>query len=746
MNSSRLVAAIFCLLVILAGAQSASAQQRAHPLYEPPDRGLLDGLPNLFLNAGVSATGKWSDRTPAFAVDGNRTDRGAHWACEKIPVQLTVDLGERRPIGAVRLWNYWDGTRFYQYVIEGSADGVEWEILADQRENTTPATAAGETFLFTPRNVRHVRTTFTHNSAGDKAGGHIVEIEGFELDAERAAAETARRAAWAGVPAGLQGVFGSLDEHHARNAVPELAAGGASTARAWRGTAWRGERVSAQLVLWTSSPVEQVRLGAEPFRRANAEEEDQDAFLPDPAFVRYVRGGDRIVPDVIDTAGTLDLEAQTARPVWITIDVPEDVPPGLYRSCVTVLGAGGVRLPFDLELEILPLVLPPTAEWRFHLDLWQNPYSVARCHDVELWSDAHFTVLEPVLRMLAEAGQKCLTTTIVHQPWGGQTYDAFDSMVQWTRAADGTFEYDYALFDRYVEFGARCGLDKWINCYSMVPWTSKVHYIDETTGDLAALTVKAGEPLFEEIWRPFLTDFCAHLREKGWLERTAIAMDERPIELMQPTIELVRDAAPGLRIALAGSNEPELKDDIDDWCVFVTPPLDEAIARARAERGLETTFYVCCGPARPNTFTFSPPAESAWLGIYAAAKGYTGFLRWAYNSWVDDPLLDTKHVTWPAGDCFVVYPGPRSSIHFERLREGIEEFEKIRIVRALAAAVTDDDVVKAAAALDAALARFSYDAVNREPAALFVDAAEGAVIELSRALSRAMTPRKPSGR
>ena len=44
---------------------------------------------------------------------------------------------------------------------------------------------------------------------------------------------------------------------------------------------------------------------------------------------------------------------------------------------------------------------------------------------------------------------------------------------------------------------------------------------------------------------------------------------------------------------------------------------------------------------------------------------------------------------WPAGDCFLVYPGGNSCIRFEKLREGIVDFEKIRIIRSLAAKSTD---------------------------------------------------------
>ena len=60
--------------------------------------------------------------------------------------------------------------------------------------------------------------------------------------------------------------------------------------------------------------------------------------------------------------------------------------------------------------------------------------------------------------------------------------------------------------------------------------------------------------------------------------------------------------------------------------------------------------------------------------------GYDGYLRWAYNSWVKNPNQDTRFRTWTAGDCFLVYPGC-SSIRMERLVQGIQDFEKIRILK-----------------------------------------------------------------
>lgn len=61
--------------------------------------------------------------------------------------------------------------------------------------------------------------------------------------------------------------------------------------------------------------------------------------------------------------------------------------------------------------------------------------------------------------------------------------------------------------------------------------------------------------------------------------------------------------------------------------------------------------------------------------------GYDGYLRWAYNSWVADPCTDGRFRTWPSGDCFMVYPDG-TSIRMERLTEGIQAFEKIRLLKA----------------------------------------------------------------
>ena len=46
-----------------------------------------------------------------------------------------------------------------------------------------------------------------------------------------------------------------------------------------------------------------------------------------------------------------------------------------------------------------------------------------------------------------------------------------------------------------------------------------------------------------------------------------------------------------------------------------------------------------------------------------------------------EPLLDSRFEAWAGGDTYLVYPGARSSIRFEKLIEGVQAHEKITILR-----------------------------------------------------------------
>lgn len=508
---------------------------------------------------------------------------------------------------------------------------------------------------------------------------------------------------WDAIKPGLHAAVGSINMRYPKSSAPVL-----SSSKSWAGAGWRGERISAQLVLWSKEPVAQIECEFSDFTSKNGD--IMSADIAQARFVRYVITDEfgsgcgyrkpadfaaSLTPDGLDNVDCFDMEAKTSRPVWITIALPHNAKPGIYTSTMKLYAEGKKHSSFKFEVEVLNKTLPPPTAWKFHLDLWQNPYAVARYHNVEPWTEEHWKHLRPVMTLLAGAGQKVITATLNKRPWGGQTQDAFGSMIDWKKKSDGTWQFDYSIFDRWVKFMTDLGVGPQINCYSMVPWGNEVYYFDEKTGEEIKVKAAPGTKEYAELWTPFLKDFIVHLRQKGWEKRTCIAMDERSPEDMKAMLELINAAAPELKVALADNHKSYklFRDDLADLCVSHGATVDEDDIIERRNKGFITTWYVCCSHAFPNVFTFSAPSEAAFVGWYTIAADFDGFLRWAYNSWVLDPLTDSRFRTWPAGDTYIVYPDGRSSIRFERLVEGIQDYEKIRILREEFSSVTNDDAL-----------------------------------------------------
>ncbi len=506
-------------------------------------------------------------------------------------------------------------------------------------------------------------------------------------------------------------------------------------------TAWKGERVSAQLVVWTPEALDNLSFivsdltsGKETISKDNVR----------TGFVRYVmtdelnkdgKGGcgyrkssdydSTLVADPIDhIASTLTVPANATQGGWISVRVPQQVKAGKYTGTVTVKDGDKVLSELKLAVNVKNRTLPASTEWAFHLDLWQNPYAEARYYNVEPFSKEHFDRMRPDMQNYVDAGGKVITASIMHKPWNGQTYDPFESMVTWLKKADGTWYFDYTVFDKWVEYMMSLGVKKQINCYSMVPWRLSFQYFDQASNSFKYLDAKPGEAAYDEFWGNMLTSFAKHLKEKGWFDITHISMDERPMKDMLATLKVIRKADKDFKVSLAGTYHDELVKELHDYCIAIGEKFPAEVIKSRKEAGQVTTYYTCCTEPRPNTFTFSAPAEAEWLGWFAAKENLDGYLRWALNSWVKNPLQDSRFTAWAAGDTYMIYPEGRSSIRFERLIEGIQSYEKIRILKEEFEKKGNKSTIKK---IDKILKAFDEFSLEEIPAATVVTKAKEAI-------------------
>ncbi len=486
-------------------------------------------------------------------------------------------------------------------------------------------------------------------------------------------------------------------------------------------TAWKNDKAISELVLFSKNcSLKNVKVTASALTNGS---ETISADHVQPVFVKatkayngtYLGYGDknRAVPaddgsnrsessDILYGNDPVDIAWNQLQPVWVTFDIPKDAKAGTYTGTLSA-AADGITTPltFTYTVKVQDAVLPDASEFEnsFDIELWQYPYSSAEYYGVTPFSEEHLKILKPIMEKYKEAGGHAITTSIVEEAWNGQTYSKnevhYPSMVKWTKNADGSFSYDYTDFDKWVSFNKELGIGDKIVLYSIAPWHNSFAYWENGTLKYESFT--AGNARYQTVWRNFLTDLIAHLETKGWFEDAYIGIDERgfstaAFDLIDSVTNLHGQT---LKTAGAMDNFVNKKDlamrvtdlNVGDTAAAAHPDEFAALLEERESKGLRTTLYSCTEHI-PGNFSLSMPAESYWSIINAGKSDTAGFLRWAYDAWVENPLEDATHNAFEPGDCFLIYPSPKdasekevkSSVRLERMAEGVRDVNKLQLM------------------------------------------------------------------
>lgn len=391
--------------------------------------------------------------------------------------------------------------------------------------------------------------------------------------------------------------------------------------------------------------------------------------------------------------------------VWCEIRTPENILPGVYHGTITISVENTEKTVFlNYSLEVLDIMMPSPENYLFDAEYWSHPYNVAYYYNTEPFSQKHLNILSHHMSVYKSVGGHAVTASIVEEAWGGQTYGFgksihYPSMIKWIKTATGEWSFDYTHFDKWIQLNKDLGIADKIICYSMMPWKNVIRYYDKAKKKDVKISVNpANKEKYNRIWTPFLKSFISHLDEMNWFDSTYIGFDER--RNMETALDLItavknkngkslkisasfndfkNNAAIFNRLDYASVGLQQIRNNLNDF--------KEQI-ELRRKNNQETTIYTATDHV-PNSFTKSIPAESYWSIMFAGALNATGFLRWAFDAWVENPLEESTHCSFPAGDCFLVYPSlkndknPKSkySIRLAKLDEGVRDVNKLYLMR-----------------------------------------------------------------
>jgi hypothetical protein len=216
-------------------------------------------------------------------------------------------------------------------------------------------------------------------------------------------------------------------------------------------------------------------------------------------------------------------------PVYVTVRVPKDAAAGRYRGALTVSARGVAAVAVPIDLTVADWTLPEVADYVSLINIYQSPDTLARYYQVQPWSQRHWALIDRSMALMGRIGNIGLFLPLLAESQFGNV----ESMVVWVRKGDGTYDYDFRVFDRYLDTALKH--HKRLKFLAVCVWGyegrpkrgqgAKVTVRDPATGRTSTMVLPAyasGDS--EKLWRPLLTAVRDRLVRRGLGKRMLLGL------------------------------------------------------------------------------------------------------------------------------------------------------------------------------------------------------------------------------
>ena len=379
--------------------------------------------------------------------------------------------------------------------------------------------------------------------------------------------------------------------------------------------------------------------------------------------------------DVLSPRPMPVLEPSRPRQCWLTVSVPDDARPGMYRGAVSISAGGRVVRELSLRLRVREFSLAPL-DYACGAYYYPPGYLQQTLGGMDGTHPRVLALLEQELRVARRIGFNMVSRF----PWPPIT-----------EVVDGRPVLDYTFTDTYMDAVQRAGLSGAIPGYQ-----GMTHMLAGQLGRYAP----EGSEEFTRLLRLVIADVRDHGRQRGWPEVMVYIGDEfTPAEAEERIAGLCKAAhgVEGVRTICNGYwNAIPIVAPWLDIALAPTPPPAEAAEKLKGTP---------CTPALYNC-----GLDRFSMGFYTAANPGPVRLEWHFQYLIGDPhnYIDTVTATEFHS---MVLPGPERSFWrtcaFE-LREGIDDYRYWLTLRQMVSAAeragrpVPEEAVQVLADVDAA--------------------------------------------
>jgi hypothetical protein len=404
------------------------------------------------------------------------------------------------------------------------------------------------------------------------------------------------------------------------------------------------------------------------------------------------------------------------RALWIDIVTPAGIAAGNYSGTVRVTKDSRPVSEVQVKLKVYDFALPAETHLITYMGLSGD--QLARLH--------HVPPDSPQLKALLRNYHAFLYQNRM-EPWFNE---ALQPRIEDTGGAV-KLHFDDEAYDLYMN-----------------RWKTKRVILESAPRELMAGPGFAPfSPAGDERVKSYIRQVADYYAKHGWLDRlvlnspidepnSAAAFDET-----RKWAALVHEAAPGVHFLATKTPVPEnpnwgtLRGSVNDFSIHGNDlndiRIEPAIREERAKGG-ELTWYISCDQVypQPNYFIDAPAMDPVMVPWITWRYQLQGILYWDVKFWSQtvDPWLTP--ITYLEGffcsegsvlngEGSLLYPGsevrrftgqkdvdgPVSSIRFELLREGIEDYEYLWMLKSLGDTAFADEAVRGMVAAVGAFSR-----------------------------------------
>ena len=411
----------------------------------------------------------------------------------------------------------------------------------------------------------------------------------------------------------------------------------------------------------------------------------------------YIEKKPSLMPDMLLPADDIKIKLSgDACAIWLNVKVPENIPAGEYTITVTV------KPPYPFKDEVkqilyLDVIDANIGEQKTLFTQWFHPDCIADVHNVPIYSDEHWDLIEKYVALACELGINTILTPIITPSLDiieGNTRPC-TQLVKIEKKGN-KFDFDFTLLGKWIKLCQKCGIKYFEMAHLFSQWglkfapNIKVKENDKEYYMFGWHTAASSEA-YTDFLKQFLPSLIEYLKAAGVKENCFFHISDEPhdthFEAYKAAYDIVKPLIDACLILDALSSYEFYKNGLVDIPVTASNSIDKFI-----ENKVENQWvYYCCVQHKDlgNRFISMPSYRNRILGLQMYKYNVKGLLHWGYNFYnsqfslqkINPYVTTSSDKAFPSGDPFSVYPvagGVVPSLRAFVFKEALSDIEVCR--------------------------------------------------------------------